>query len=84
MIRWLLFLALAGGVTAYSFWIYLKVDLGVSAARRLALVRATALITVLVLLFDARLPSGSVGGPPARWVLLDASLSMSVDTAISR
>lgn len=35
---------------------------------------------LLALLFDVRLPALGVGGPPARWVLLDASLSMSAES----
>ncbi|MDA0328396.1 MAG: hypothetical protein O2958_05235 [Gemmatimonadetes bacterium] len=76
MIRWLLFFGLAGGLTAYSFWVYLRVDLPVPAARALAAVRATALVLLLLLLFDVRVPAGGVGGAPTRWVLLDVSLSM--------
>ena len=76
--RWLLFLALVGSVTAYSFWIYLRVDLAVPAARTLAVVRAIAMIVVLMLLFDLHLPLRGVGGEEAQWVLLDTSLSMSV------
>jgi len=76
VIRWLLFLLVAGGLTAYSFWIYTRVDLEVPASRKLALARAAVLITVLILLFDVRLPAFGPGVAPLRWVLLDASLSM--------
>ena len=82
MIRWLLFLALAGGLTGYSFWIYLRVDLAVPAARRLAVARSATLVLLLALLFDVRLPALGVSGAPARWVLLDASLSMSAEAAL--
>lgn len=81
MIRWLLFVVLAGTLTAYSFWIYLRVDLVVPAARKLALARSLTLVTLLVLLFDVRLPGGGIGGSPSRWVLLDASLSMAATAA---
>ena len=74
--RALLFLVLAGALTTYAFWIYLRVELAVPAARRLAIVRAVTLVLVLVLLFDPRLPSNGPGGDSDRWVLLDASLSM--------
>jgi hypothetical protein len=77
VIRWTFFALVAAGLTAYSFWIYLRVDLAVPAARRLALVRCAALLTVLVLLFDVRLPAMGFGAPETEWALLDASLSMS-------
>lgn len=77
MIRWALLLALAAGAVAYSLWVYLRVELPVTWGRRLAVVRATALVVLLLLLFDVRLP-GALGadGGAGRWVLLDASLSM--------
>ena len=74
--RALLFLVLAGALTTYAFWIYLRVELAVPAARRLAIVRAVTLVLVLLLLFDPRLPTNGPGGDSGRWVLLDASLSM--------
>ena len=40
MIRWSLFLALTAGAVAYSFWLYLRVELPVKWGRRLALARA--------------------------------------------
>lgn len=76
MIRWSLFLALAVGAVAYSLWLYLRVELPVRWARRLALVRAAALVVLLMLLFDVRLPMAMARGASERWVLLDASLSM--------
>jgi len=76
MIRLLLFLGLASALSAYAFWIYLRVDLSIVGARRLAVVRSVVLVIVLALLFDPRLPSGAPGGVSSRWVLLDASLSM--------
>lgn len=79
MIPWAFFLILAAGLTAYSFWIYLRVDLLVPIARWLALLRAAVLVTVLTLLFDLRLPMDGmdgIGGVSKQWVLLDASLSM--------
>jgi len=75
--RPLLFVALASLLTAYAFWVYLRVELPVPVARRLAVVRAAALVVVLLLLFDPRLPGADAGGAPSRWVLLDASVSMS-------
>jgi hypothetical protein len=89
----LFFLLLAGGLAGYSFWIYMRVDLAVPSSRTLALMRAATLITVLILLFDVRVPSFGPGGAPLRWALLDASLSMGAvdangsspwDSALSR
>jgi hypothetical protein len=77
VIRWSLFLALAAGLVAYSFWLYLRVELPVRGARVLAAVRAVALLLILLMLFDVRLPGGGAADGNARWVLLDASLSMS-------
>lgn len=77
MIRTILFAALAALLVAYSFWIYARAELRVPAGPRLALLRAAALVVVLLLVFNPRLPLGDGGGAPARWVLLDASLSMS-------
>jgi hypothetical protein len=74
--RPLLFLALAAALTAYAFWVYLRVELPVPEARRLAIVRACALILVLLLLFDPRIPARGAGTSPVRWALLDASVSM--------
>jgi len=78
MIRLLLFVALASLLVTYAFWIYLRVELRVPAGRKLAIVRAVTLVLVLLLLFDPRLPAdATAGGRAERWVLLDASLSMS-------
>ena len=74
--RILIFMALAGVLTTYAFWIYLRVELVVPSARPLAFVRAAILVLVLLLLFDPRLPSGSAELDSGRWVLLDASMSM--------
>lgn len=79
--RLLLFLVLAAALIAYTFWVYLRVELRVPEARRLAVLRAAALILVLLLLFDPRIPTGGVGAAPARWALLDASVSMSATDA---
>jgi len=76
MMRWVLFLALAAALGAYAFWVYLRVELSVPWAKGLAAVRAIALVLVLALLFDLRVPSSGMGGSNGRWVLLDASLSM--------
>lgn len=77
MIRLLLFTALAAALVAYSFWIYTRVELRVAAGPWLAGLRSVALVLILLLLFNPRLPLGDGSGSTARWVLLDASLSMS-------
>lgn len=74
--RPLLFLVLAAALTAYAFWVYLRVELPVPEARRLAMVRACALIVVLLLLFDPQIPGNGAGASAVRWALLDASVSM--------
>lgn len=79
--RALLFLILAGALTTYSFWIYHRIELAVPAARRLAIVRSVTLVLVLLLLFDPRLPMSTTGGGSGRWILLDASLSMTATGA---
>ena len=76
MIRWSLFLVLAAALVGYAFWIYLRVELSVPGARVLAATRAVALVVILALLFDLRLPGTAAGASDERWVLLDASLSM--------
>jgi hypothetical protein len=75
MSRVLAFLFLAGALAAYARWVYLRVELAVPAGRWLALVRGLALVLVLLLLFDPEVPRGG-DGASSRWVLLDASLSM--------
>lgn len=82
--RVLLFLVLAAALAAYAFWIYLRVELAVPAARRLAIVRACVLALLLLLLFDPRIPSSGGRGSAPRWVLLDASASMSAIDAEGR
>ncbi|MBR43703.1 MAG: hypothetical protein CME18_04750 [Gemmatimonadetes bacterium] len=74
-----MFLFLAGILGAYAFWVYLRVELAVPTARRLAVVRASILALVLLLLFDPRLPFDATGAGSAPWVLLDASMSMTVE-----
>lgn len=82
MTRAILFGALAAALVAYAFWVYLRLELRVSGARWLAVVRSAALVLVLLLLFNPRLPVGDGAGASTRWVLLDGSLSMSaVDQA---
>lgn len=82
--RLALYLLLAGGLATYAFWVYTRVELGVPAARMLALVRATVLVVVLLLLFDPSVPMSREARASTRWVLLDASLSMSATDADGR
>jgi len=74
--RLILFFVLAAVLAGYAFWVYLRVELAVRVGRRLATLRALALIMILALLFDPRVPGGLAAGAADRWVLLDASLSM--------
>ena len=74
--RLILFFVLAAALAGYAFWVYLRVELAVRVGRRLAALRALALVMILALLFDPRVPGGPVAGDDDRWVLLDASLSM--------
>ena len=76
MARWILFFALAVGAVAYTFWLYLRVELRVRRSHLLATLRAVSLLVILALLFDFRLPLLRGDGAPSEWVLLDASLSM--------
>lgn len=81
MMRVLLFVLLAAAFAGYAFWIYGRAELSVPAGRWLAMARASVFVVILLLLFDVRLPAVGDGDRPARWVLLDASLSMAaVDT----
>jgi hypothetical protein len=81
MTRVLAFLVLAGALAAYARWVYLRVELAVPAGRWLSIVRGVVLVTVLLLLFDPEIPRGGGGGSSSRWVLLDASLSMTASGA---
>jgi len=76
LIRWSAFVVLAAALVAYAFWVYLRVELSVPWSRSLAAARAVALVVILALLFDVRLPATGLGASSQRWALLDASLSM--------
>lgn len=67
----------AGALVAYAFWIYLRAELPVRSGRGLAVVRSLALLLLLALVLDLRLPWGGIAGAEGRWALLDVSLSMS-------
>jgi hypothetical protein len=77
VIRLLAFLVLAGTLAGAAFWVYLRAELPVAARLPLAALRSAALVLLLVLLFDVRLPWGSGGAESPRWALLDVSTSMS-------
>jgi hypothetical protein len=81
MMRWSTFVVLAAALAVYSYWIYLRVDLSVQGSRRLAAVRAIALVVLLALLFDSRLPTFLDADRATRWALLDTSLSMGAEGA---
>ncbi|MHB1194487.1 MAG: hypothetical protein ACYC6F_15800 [Longimicrobiales bacterium] len=77
MIRVVAFLVLAGALAGAAFWVYVRAEPPVSARLPLAGLRAGALVVLLALLFDLRLPWGGAGEDAPRWALLDASASMS-------
>ncbi|HSW28240.1 MAG TPA: hypothetical protein VLH75_01990 [Longimicrobiales bacterium] len=77
MIRVVAFLVLAGALAGAAFWVYVRAEPPVSARLPLAGLRAGALVVLLALLFDLRLPWGGAGDDAPRWALLDASASMS-------
>jgi hypothetical protein len=76
VIRFLLFLLLAGALAGYAFWVYTRAELPVPSGRRLAGLRAATLLVLLTLIFDPILPWRGGGLSDARWVLLDVSASM--------
>ena len=78
MIRLVAFLALAGALAGAAVWVYLRSELPVGARLPLAALRSAALVLLLALLFNARLPWGRAGEDAPRWALLDVSASMSV------
>ena len=79
MTRGLLFVVLAAALAGYSFWVYLHIELPVRGTRFLASLRAAALVVILALLFDPSMLGTDATGSSARWVLLDASLSMTAE-----
>ena len=79
MTRGLLFFVLAATLVGYSFWVYLRIELPVRVTRLLASLRAVTLVVILTLLFDPPIPGTSATAASTRWVLLDASLSMTAE-----
>jgi hypothetical protein len=76
VIRLLAFLVLAATLAGAAFWVYLRAELRVAGRYWLAGLRASALVVLLALLLDLRLPLGGPGAEARRWVLLDVSASM--------
>lgn len=74
--RWILFALLGGGAIGYARWVYRKLELPVAGRRLLWPLRAATLIVLAALLLDLPAPGSSATGSSSRWVLLDASLSM--------
>ena len=79
MTRGLLFVVLAAALSGYAFWVYLRIELPVRGTRPLASLRAVTLVVILALLFDPPIPGTGATGSSTRWVLLDASLSMTAE-----
>lgn len=61
---------------AFALWVYRRRELPIAGRGRLAALRASILVGVLLLLADPSLPVGDTDGPPRRWVAIDASPSM--------
>jgi hypothetical protein len=77
-LSWLAFGILVAGAVGFAAWIYVRRELPIPGQRILGTLRALVLVLVLLLLWDPRLPGGPRGGTAdGRWVLLDASASMS-------
>ena len=81
-LSWLAFGILVAGAGGFAAWIYVRRELPIPGQGLLGTLRAAVLILVLLLLWDPRLPGGPQGGTAdGRWVLLDASVSMSAATS---
>ena len=77
-LSWLAFGILVAGAGGFAAWIYVRRELPIPGQTLLGTLRALVLALVLLLLWDPRLPGGpSSGAFEGRWVLLDASASMS-------
>lgn len=76
MIRVLAFVLLAGALAGVAAWVYLRAELPVARAGRLAALRGAALILLAALVLDVRLPWAGGAHSPPRWALLDVSASM--------
>ena len=81
-LSWLAFGILVAGAGGFAAWIYVRRELPIPGRRLLGTIRASVLVLVLLLLWDPRLPRGQGSGTSVgRWVLLDASASMSAATS---
>ena len=77
-LSWLAFGILVAGAGGFAAWIYVRRELPIPGRGLLGTIRALILALVLLLLWDPRLPGGPRSGTSeGRWVLLDASVSMS-------
>ena len=77
-LSWLAFGILVAGAVGFAAWIYVRRELPIPGLGLLGALRALVLVLVLLLFWDPRLPGGPRGGTAeGRWVLLDASASMS-------
>ncbi len=80
-LSWLAFGVLVAGAGGFAAWIYVRRELPIPGRWLLGTIRALILMLVLLLLWDPRLPGSSrSGSAEGRWVLLDASASMSAGT----
>lgn len=74
---WLLFFALAALAGGYAGFLYSRREVRVLGRAPLAVLRATTLALILLLLFDPTLPGlDRAPGQSRDWVLVDGSLSM--------
>ena len=81
-LSWLALGILVAGAGGFAAWIYVRRELPIPGWRLLGTIRASVLVLVLLLLWDPRLPRGQGSGTSVgRWVLLDASASMSAATS---
>ena len=77
-LSWLAFGILVAGAGGFAAWIYVRRELPIPGRGLLGTIRALILALVLLLLWDPRLPGDPRSGTSeGRWVLLDASVSMS-------
>jgi hypothetical protein len=77
-LSWLAFGILVAGAGGFAAWIYARRELPIPGQALLGTLRALVLVLVLLLLWDPRLPGGPrSSAAEGRWVLLDASASMS-------
>ncbi|HEX2167522.1 MAG TPA: hypothetical protein VHG09_09860, partial [Longimicrobiales bacterium] len=76
--EWLVWLGLSAAVVAVSIWHYRRRETPGRGRMLLAVLRACAVVLVLLLLFDPVLPGGGAQTVRGTQVLLDASLSMSL------